>query len=260
MSWAFRQPLAGNEKVVLLALADRANDSGVCWPGQAEVAAKAYISTKTVGRVMARLEEAGYLRREPRFKDGQRTSDLTILNLVRPTDNLSADKNGGDQQTPVSERNRQEEPSEGESARPDARLPVPVPKLPKIGGKPVVAVSWDMTARILESFNAQAGKKLRLVTSAGEPSEAAKRIYGRVRVYPDLTLEEHADIIKRTLASRWWGDGPAGIGVIYGPKVFEDNITRQPSQNGGGAARGGRQSASDLLRKLQDNDNGSEEL
>jgi hypothetical protein len=44
--------------------------------------------------------------------------------------------------------------------------------------------------------------------------------------YRDLELEDYADIVRRTLASRWWGDGEPTPGVVFGPKVFEDNITR----------------------------------
>jgi hypothetical protein len=228
MGWAFEQPLSGNEKCVLLALAERARDEdGLCWPGQAEVAHKAYVSTKTVGRIMKKLEDAGYLRREARYKDdGSRKSDLTWLQMDRPspTDTLGGPPTaGGTPRTEVSVE-PSKEPSVGrEGAGERGRV--------KIGGKPVKVEAWEMTENVLASFNEQAGTKLRLLTSAGQPSEAAKRIYGRVVLYPDITLGEHADIIKRTLASKWWGDGHASPGVVYGPKVFEDNITRKPTKN-----------------------------
>lgn len=96
----------------------------------------------------------------------------------------------------------------------------------RIGGRPVDPGAWNLTARILAEWNAQTSRRWRLLKSSGEPSECAKRIYGRVLAYPDLTLAQHADIIRRTLASRWWGSGPASIGVVYGPNVFEDNIDR----------------------------------
>ena len=83
-----------------------------------------------------------------------------------------------------------------------------------------------MTSRVLAEYNRQAGANLRLMTSAGKPSEAAKRIYLRIRDYPDITFDEYADIIRRTLASRWWGSGSPSIGVVFGPNVFEDNIAR----------------------------------
>lgn len=95
-------------------------------------------------------------------------------------------------------------------------------------GKPVNAQAFVMAAAVLDEFNRQAEAKLRVFTSAGVPSEAVKRVYGRVRLYPDIGIEKHADIIRRTLASRWWGAGEPNIGVVYGPNVFEDNIARSP--------------------------------
>jgi hypothetical protein len=106
----------------------------------------------------------------------------------------------------------------------------------KFNGKPVDAERWALTQQILTEFNSQAGKKLRLTSADGSMSEASKRIYGRVVKYRDLTLGDFADIIRRTLASRWWGGGEVTAGVVFGPAVFEDNITRQ------GIARGTKDS------------------
>jgi hypothetical protein len=45
-------------------------------------------------------------------------------------------------------------------------------------------------------------------------------------------LDDHARIIRNTLASRWWVrrgevDEKPAIGVVYGPHVFEHNISRR---------------------------------
>ena len=96
----------------------------------------------------------------------------------------------------------------------------------KVRGRPVKPEAWELTERVLGEFNEQAGTKLRATTSGGNVSEAAKRVYCRVVDYPDITFEEYRDIIARTLSSEWWGDSPPTIGVVFGPRVFEDNITR----------------------------------
>lgn len=116
----------------------------------------------------------------------------------------------------------------------------------KFGGRPVNDESWRLTQAILTEFNRQSGRKYRLVKSSGEPSEAAKRIYGRVRDYPDITEGEFADIIERTLASRWWGGDEPWFGVVFGPKVFEENITRKPHDT-----RSQQTRRSDLNAKLR---------
>lgn len=81
-SWAWQQPAKGNAKLVLLALADSANDEGVCWPGTKRVAAMVGLEDRAVRGHVGTLEEAGLLRREPRFRsDGSQASNLTVLNL-----------------------------------------------------------------------------------------------------------------------------------------------------------------------------------
>jgi hypothetical protein len=52
MSWAFAQKLRAGEKLVLLALADRANEDGVCWPAIPSLAAKCSMSDRTVTRII----------------------------------------------------------------------------------------------------------------------------------------------------------------------------------------------------------------
>ena len=50
-------------KLVLLKLADNANDSGACWPSIATVCRETGLSERTVQRKMAYLEEHGFLKR-----------------------------------------------------------------------------------------------------------------------------------------------------------------------------------------------------
>ncbi len=52
----------GSERLVLLALADNANDQGVCWPSIATIARKAGIEERWTQRVIKKLVEAGYIR------------------------------------------------------------------------------------------------------------------------------------------------------------------------------------------------------
>jgi hypothetical protein len=64
MNWVWaRSPTSGNERLVLLALADACSrDDGTwCWPPAATIARKATISDRTVRRVIARLEADGHV-------------------------------------------------------------------------------------------------------------------------------------------------------------------------------------------------------
>jgi hypothetical protein len=54
------------KRIVLLALADSANDEGVCWPNMATIARKAGVGLSSARKACAALEEEGLLEREYR--------------------------------------------------------------------------------------------------------------------------------------------------------------------------------------------------
>ena len=59
--WALALP--DSEKIVLLALADCANDEGHCWPGMASLVAKCSKSERTIQGAVKSLCDAGHLTR-----------------------------------------------------------------------------------------------------------------------------------------------------------------------------------------------------
>lgn len=67
MNWVWlHSPTSGNERLVLLALADACSrDDGTgCWPSVPTIARKANISERSAWRVISRLEAAGHLKVE----------------------------------------------------------------------------------------------------------------------------------------------------------------------------------------------------
>lgn len=277
-TWAFKQDCPSGPRFVLVALADAADSSGVTWKGQVKIAAMTGFSLRTVVNHMQALEDSGLIKRQPRTRpNGSKTSDYTLLgpggdrgdmDLPDPEEvpaTLREWAEGGPRAD--SARAGFARPS-AESARPDplgeplelqgegARAGAPgEPCRVKFNGKPVKKDAWILTEQVLAAFNEEMTgmgwpSNLRLLTSSGQPSKAAGRIYGRIVMYPDITLDKHRDIIRRTLLSKWWGTGRPSIGVVYGPDVFEDNITRPGTPRGGGP--GGKQSASDLIRRLRE--------
>ena len=61
-TWAWGLAISNSSrKLVLLALADRANDDGECWLGMASLEAKCSMSRRTVIRALADLEAAGLI-------------------------------------------------------------------------------------------------------------------------------------------------------------------------------------------------------
>lgn len=63
MSWVWdNSPYRDDALLIHLALADWANDEGMCWPKQASIAQKARCSVEHVRRVTKRMQEDGYLQ------------------------------------------------------------------------------------------------------------------------------------------------------------------------------------------------------
>ena len=98
MTWAWSIALPPRPKLVLMALADIADDLGVCWPSQPTLAAKCSMADRTLRRVLSTLQAQELLFIDPRFqKDGSRTSNRYRLAISTPQDNLA-----GEPRTPVS--------------------------------------------------------------------------------------------------------------------------------------------------------------
>jgi len=69
----------GSHRLVLLAIADFANEDGVCWPGQDRLAKMAQISVSSVKRVIADLVESGELWRDRRKNRGHSGNGYIVL-------------------------------------------------------------------------------------------------------------------------------------------------------------------------------------
>jgi hypothetical protein len=67
MTWAWTVRLPPTSKIVLLALADEANDSGFCFPSHQHVAKKSELGERTVRRMIKLLAAYNYLSVERRF-------------------------------------------------------------------------------------------------------------------------------------------------------------------------------------------------
>jgi len=81
MAWAVRQK-AGSPmgKIILLMIANRADEDGRCFPSQQRLALDCECSIRIVRKWLSVFEQAGLLRRcERRRSDGRKTSDETFL-------------------------------------------------------------------------------------------------------------------------------------------------------------------------------------
>jgi biotin operon repressor len=92
MSWAWRQDIATNPKMVLLALADHADDEGICWPGLKGVMGKCGMTRRSVQRHIADLRKQGFVMVEDKKRaDGSQTSNeyRLLMPLLSPPPTIS---------------------------------------------------------------------------------------------------------------------------------------------------------------------------
>lgn len=103
IAWASKQRTGSpGAKLVLIALANYANDLGQCWPSQATLAMWTEQSDRTIRTHLATLESMGLITRQARGAGGSFTTDLITLNMAQrqilPTEKIS---DGKKQQIPA---------------------------------------------------------------------------------------------------------------------------------------------------------------
>ena len=84
-AWAWKQTVGdAGAKLLLLKLADQANDSGECFPSHRSLAMECEMSRRTVQRKLELLYELGLVVAEPRMRaTGGKTSLLYVLGPMR---------------------------------------------------------------------------------------------------------------------------------------------------------------------------------
>ena len=87
MSWAWTIALAPTPKLVLMALADEADDRGFCFPSQRRIAEKCNITERSVRRMIGVLVSKHYLSVVQRFYKRARTSNGYQLAIDHPRTN-----------------------------------------------------------------------------------------------------------------------------------------------------------------------------
>lgn len=85
LGWAWEQPTQGSKKLLLLALADQANDDHECFPSIATLTTRVGVSRARVFAMLKELEAEGLIAREERTRpNGSRTSNLYRLAVMTP--------------------------------------------------------------------------------------------------------------------------------------------------------------------------------
>ena len=119
VAWAISQRVGSpTGKVLLVCLANYANERGECWPSQRTIAHEAELSRRTAITWLNRLEKDGFIKRKRRqSKDGFRTSDLVTLQLNKlpePSEPFNTD-NPDDMNVETLSANSAPRPNQGET-------------------------------------------------------------------------------------------------------------------------------------------------
>ena len=81
----YAEEIPHRAKTVYMYLKDRANAAGECWPGINTIARELNLSRSTVKRAIADLNEHGYVKKEPRFREnGSSSSNLYVVEKLQP--------------------------------------------------------------------------------------------------------------------------------------------------------------------------------
>lgn len=81
MAWAVKQPLKCQEKMVLLMLANYADNIATCYPSVGRLSADCGMSESQVRKCVVKLEAHGLVRRHMRMKAYGQTSNIYEMDL-----------------------------------------------------------------------------------------------------------------------------------------------------------------------------------
>ena len=89
---AIEDGITAHEKLVLIALADMADDDGICWPAMKKVAKKSLCSKRTAQRAIGRSEDMQILSKTERPKEQKRNDSnlyqLDFMALIHMTNSV----------------------------------------------------------------------------------------------------------------------------------------------------------------------------
>lgn len=93
LNQAFETKLNGNLKLVLLALADSADDNMQCFPSFEHIAKKASVSRSTAIRTIEKLEKIKALKKQNRYKKNKKENTSNLYTLTIGSINMTLHEN-----------------------------------------------------------------------------------------------------------------------------------------------------------------------
>jgi DNA-binding IclR family transcriptional regulator len=81
MAWAIKQPLPCQEKMVLLVLANYADEKATCFPSLSRLSMDCGLSQSQIRKCVAKLEKQALVRRHAQMRSYGQTSNVYALDL-----------------------------------------------------------------------------------------------------------------------------------------------------------------------------------
>jgi DNA-binding MarR family transcriptional regulator len=220
------QGLKPSEKLLLLALANYADDAMKCWPSHKTLAADTGLTQRTILTTFKRLEAAGLLARKPRPRaDGSRASDIITLKLggetIAPRGEMVAPpvgkplRGGGEMVSPLTTFEPSTEPSKVLlSAEPSARRTKAKPT-----GAEVEAI-WSIAPRQARERSSRADVETALAAAVGRGHALPDIIAGLRAAYASGSYQgDKAKGIHRLIQNDRWASFAEEKGV---PAAWDD--------------------------------------
>ena len=222
ITWALDYPVRSvTEKVILLVLANYANEYGVSWPSQKTVADQTALGERTVRRVLAAMDARGVIRRIARRRgNGSRQSDMILLAAFEarkpaPPGMLDGGEEPGEPGPPM-------QPANGDN-RPD----LPPANRPEWPHPPVTVAALD-TSKTLKgaSLYAQADPRIVCLAVAGPGLDREAEAKGMSAIEIARWIEAGCDLVHDILPviaakTRDMRSAPIRGWAVFTPAVME---------------------------------------
>lgn len=237
MAWAFAQPLPPCPKSVLVALANRADEDGQCWPGIEDLEQRTGWNRRSIQRAVKDLQARGLLVASFRFKPlGGQNSNLYRLACspdftpARPQGDtpspgrVTQGRGEGDTQSP-----RGVTPCHGEgdtqSPKSSSEQSVEQSTEHDVGLTPDAVRLWSMAEELIGFLNRKAKKNYQARKPNKDPTASLKAVHALLKQgYTELQVRQ---VIANRLLK--WGDDPKmreylRPDTLFRPSKFEQYL------------------------------------
>lgn len=208
MAWAWRQRVGNpTRKAVLIALADHADNTGVCWPGHDGIAEKCEVSRRTVIRQIEQLARDGLITVEHRRGQlGRQASNRYRLRVTESHSGTAQSDTGVtlDPESRVTFTTAQSDTGDHSRVTPVSHEPsIEPPKNQSAALRVTESHSGptptevQLVDSLIRAFNVEANTRF-------SPAAWTDDLTARFREHPELTEADHLRVVRAAFASQWW--------------------------------------------------------